>query len=379
MPISIVIPTFNEAGNVAELVGRLNAVGIGSEILFVDDSTDDTPAAITAAARTSDIPLRLLQRETPVGGLSGAVLMGMTEATNDWVLVMDADLQHPPEMIPVLAETAGRGAADVVVASRYCEDGDAGGLSNAARRAVSSLSTVLTRSMFPSKLRDCTDPMTGFFLVRKSALVIEDLQPRGFKILLEILARQPRRLTVLEEPFVFGERFAGQSKASLSQGVRFMSQLLSLRFGRMSAFAVIGLIGALCNIAIVALITWAGFDYLAAAIIAAEVTIVGNFLLLERFVFRDLTRSRPGTWSRFWKSFAFNNAETALRLPLLFLLVDLWTIAAVPATGITLIIAFLARFVFHSRVIYGPPASSAGTPSIRAIEESDSDRAVDAP
>ena len=105
-------------------------------------------------------------------------------------------------------------------------------------RAVSRASTALTKSMFPRKLHGCTDPMTGFFLVDRDALDLDALRPRGFKILLEILAR--RQLRIGEVPFAFATRYAGESKATFTQGIRFLTQLAMLRFGRMSAFALVG-------------------------------------------------------------------------------------------------------------------------------------------
>jgi dolichol-phosphate mannosyltransferase len=357
LDLTVVVPTFNEAPNVAELVRQVtDAVdGLAAEILFVDDSRDDTPDVIRAVAASATIPVRLIHREEAVGGLSGAVREGLASSTATWCVVMDGDLQHPPALIPALLATATTEEADVVVASRYTSDGSAGGLANATRRLVSSVSTSITRAMFPVRLADCSDPMTGFFAVRRTSIDLTRLQPRGFKILLEILARH--RLVVAEIPFVFGERFAGESKASFSQGMRFLSQLAALRFGRMSRFALIGGFGALVNLAIVAAMTYAGANYVAAAIVAAEVTIVMNFFLQERFVFRDLRHEGKGTWRRFAESFGFNNVETALRMPLLALLVSSAHIAAVPATAVTLLVAFVVRFVYHARVVYRPRRS----------------------
>ncbi|MBD8059620.1 glycosyltransferase family 2 protein [Cellulomonas sp. JH27-2] len=352
--LTVVVPTFNEAPNVAELVRQVADAldGVDAEVLFVDDSRDDTPDVIREVAATATIPVRLIHRDEPVGGLSGAVQAGLADSAAPWCVVMDGDLQHPPALIPALLATARAEDADVVVASRYTSDGSAGGLANATRRMVSSVSTSVTRAMFPVRLADCSDPMTGFFAVRREAVDLGRLQPRGFKILLEILARH--RLRVAEIPFVFGERFAGESKASFAQGMRFLAQLAALRFGRMSRFAIIGGFGALVNIALVALLTGFGLPYLAAAIVAAEITIVMNFLLQERFVFADLRHEGRSTARRFAGSFAFNNVETAVRMPLLVLLVSSAHIAAVPATAVTLLVAFVARFVFHARVVYRP-------------------------
>lgn len=322
------------------------------EIIFVDDSVDETPDVIRDVAALTDLPIRLIHRDEAEGGLGGAVVVGYREAASDICLVMDADLQHPPEKIPELMARFHEGDVDIVVASRYVGGGSASGLADRSRVLVSKASTLITRAMFPVRLRDITDPMTGFFLVDRRTIELDRLEPRGFKILLEILARKSRR--VAEVPFDFADRHSGQSKASIKQGMNFLLQLAALRFGKMSLFALVGAAGALANLLIVWLLTLAGVDYVVAAIIAAEVTIVGNFLLIERFVFQDMRDNASGAWARFAKSFAFNNAEAVVRIPIMALMVENLHISSVLATGITLAVAFLVRFIFHSLVVYAP-------------------------
>ncbi|GAB6939246.1 glycosyltransferase [Isoptericola variabilis] len=365
--VTVVVPTYNEGPNVAELVRRLAAVlgpdgeghrvaPGGVEVLFVDDSTDDTPAVVERVAATSTIPVRMIHRDVPDGGLSGAVVAGLRAAAGERVVVMDGDLQHPPEMVPVLVATARETGADVVVASRYTGKGDAGGLDGRYRRWVSKASGLLARSMFPVKLRDVSDPMTGFFVVRPGAVDLAGLRPRGFKILLEILARQ--RLVVVEEPFVFGERFAGRSKATVANGLRYVQQLTLLRFGRLSPFALIGALGAVLNLAILAGLQGLGVHYLPAVIWANVVTIVINFLLQERFVFADLRDGAHGFWGRFVRSFAFNGTEAAVRTLLLWWIVE----RAVPhpelVQAVLILVAFIVRFVFQAQVVYRPRGSA---------------------
>lgn len=361
--VSIIVPTFNEAPNIAELVRRVTNVtaGTAAEIIFVDDSTDNTPDVVRDVAATAQLPVRLIHRDEKSGGLGGAVLEGIQVAASDNCLVMDGDLQHPPEDIPALVERYERGDADVVVASRYQGEGSSDGLSGFARVWVSKLSTGLTKAMFPIRLKDVSDPMTGFFLVDRRAIDIENLKPRGFKILLEILARKPLR--VAEVPFDFADRHAGESKASVAQGLHFLTQLAFLRFGKMSIFAVIGGLGAVANLLIMWGLTHTGVDYIVAAIIAAEVTIIGNFLLIERFVFNDMRDEASGVWSRFIKSFAFNNAEALIRIPIIALMVVTWHVSSILAAAITLVIAFIARFMFHSLVVYAPRKAT-GKPSL---------------
>lgn len=375
MQLSIVVPTYNEAPNIAELVRRVTAAvqsrgGLDAEIIFVDDSTDSTPDVIREVAASASLPVRLIHRDRPVGGLGGAVMEGFAAAETDACLVMDADLQHPPEEIPELWHRYSRGDVDLVIASRYAGGGTAGGLADRTRVMVSKGSTAVTRAMFPIRLKDVSDPMTGFFLIDRRTIDSEQMRPRGFKILLEILARRPMR--VAEIPFDFADRHAGESKASVRQGLHFLTQLTALRFGKMSLFAVIGGLGAVANVAIVWALTYWGVDYIVAAIVAAEVTIIGNFLLQERFVFQDMRESASGVWLRFAKSFSFNNAEAVIRIPIVAMMVSTGHISAVVATAITLVVAFFLRFLFHSLVVYAPrKAGAEPSPARRFVEELD--------
>lgn len=367
--LSIIVPTYNEAPNVAELVRRVAAAtrAIDAELIFVDDSTDDTPDEVRRVAASAPLPVRLIHREKRTGGLGGAVLEGFLAAEADACLVMDGDLQHPPEDIPALYQRYRHGDVDVVVASRYSGGGTSGGLSDRTRIAVSKSSTALTRAMFPIKLKDVTDPMTGYFLADRRAIELDTLKPRGFKILLEMLAR--KNLRVAEVPFDFAGRHAGESKASMRQGFQFLTQLTLLRFGKMSLFAVIGAMGAVANLAIMWALTHVGVDYIVAAIVAAEVTIVGNFLLQERYVFQDMKGEASGVWSRFAKSFGFNNAEALIRIPVLAFMVQTWHISAVLAAAITLVVAFFVRFMFHSLVVYAPRRAATQPSRVRRLVE----------
>lgn len=356
--VTVLVPTFNEAGNVDELVAQLRDVlpADGShEILFVDDSRDDTPDRIRAAAAREGTPVRLLQRDTPTGGLGGAVVEGLRAAGGEWVVVMDGDLQHPPTLVPRLVETGMAAGADLVVASRYTDGGSSGGLANAYRRTVSQSSTTLTRALFPRRLAAVTDPMSGFFAVRRSALQLDELRPLGFKIMLELVVRN-RIDAVAEIPFEFGERFAGESKSSLREGVRFVRHLCALRFGssaavRVFGFGLVGLSGFLPNlVALWLLTTGYGMNYLLAAVIATQVAIVWNFVLLDLLVFTGEHRWRIG--GRLLSFAALNNADLVVRIPLLALLVERAGMDVVPAAAVTLVGAFLLRFLVTDRLIY---------------------------
>jgi Polysaccharide biosynthesis protein/Glycosyl transferase family 2 len=232
--LTVLIPTFNERDNIPALVERLASVCRDQpiEVLFVDDSLDDTPQVILAAARTAEIPIRLIHRagDERVGGLSGAVATGMGAALGRYILVMDGDLQHPPELVPVLREIVSEPGVHLAVATRYSANRRVLGLDGAWRQSVSLASTAAAKTLFPRRVGSkCSDPMTGFFCLDKEAVDFEKLKPQGFKILLEILVKHD--LTVREVPFVFEDRFAGDSKATWRQGMVFLRQLVQLRSG----------------------------------------------------------------------------------------------------------------------------------------------------
>ncbi|MGH8962399.1 MAG: glycosyltransferase [Jatrophihabitantaceae bacterium] len=360
--ISVIVPTRNEVDNVAVLVRRLDlALGeTAAEILFVDDSDDETPARIQELAAASARPIRLVHRDPDdrSGGLGSAVVVGLRACTGEWAVVMDGDLQHPPEIVPALVAAGRSAGADVVVASRYVDVGSAAGLGSALRSAVSGGATRLAKAAFPRRLGACTDPMSGFFAVRPARLELDLLRPDGFKILLEILARSPQ-LRICEHPFIFGERHGGQSKASWREGVLFLRRLLGLRVAtllgaRGSAlfgFLAVGLSGVAVNsLALAALITWLHSPLLLAATVATQASTLWNFLLSDRLVFRGPKRRSAGVrYLGFW---TVNNVALLGRLPLLSVLVHQVGMDYLPANALTIAAAFAVRFVVSDRYLF---------------------------
>jgi glycosyltransferase involved in cell wall biosynthesis len=229
----VVVPTRNEEQNVSPLLQRLGPAlaTLNAEIIVVDDSGDGTSATLAASAETCPVLVRLLHRPPGLrkGGLSSAVITGARLARGDKVLVMDADLQHPPETAIVLADTAMRRDCDVVVGTRYAGRGSSvDGLDGRGRRLVSSWATVLVKSLFPRRLATVSDPLSGLFAFRRAAVDLDRLKPVGFKILLEILVRTPAA-TVTEVAYRFSARNAGESNASLRQGLTFLRHVSRLR------------------------------------------------------------------------------------------------------------------------------------------------------
>jgi dolichol-phosphate mannosyltransferase len=290
---------------------------------------------------------------------------------------MDADLQHPPEQVPTLLEEAQRTAADVVVASRYCDQGEFGEFGR-MRTLVSEGSTMLARMAFPGALRGVTDPMSGFFLIRREAVDLTVLQPRGFKILFEILCRTPK-LHATEVPFRFGERHAGESKAGLQEGARYVRQLLDLRFGpswvSFVKFGLVGISGILINSLALAFFSGAlEIGVLLGAALATQFSTLWNFILTESFVF-DSEHGSEGKLKRAAFFFAMNNAALALRGPMLFVLHDKLSIHYLLANLISLVALMVLRFVTADRIIWKrggptppePPAPAAPQTSFATV------------
>lgn len=356
--VTVIIPTFNERDNVVPLLARLDsALPAGmADVLFVDDSTDDTPDVIRHAASRTSVPVGLLHRppEERAGGLGGAVLAGIRRAGTPLVVVMDGDLQHPPEMVPHLVEAASAPAVDVVVASRYVGGGSASGLDGMTRRGVSRAAAAAARLLFPRRTAGCSDLMSGFFAVQREVVDTSRLRPDGFKILLEILTRSHRPLRVHEIPFAFAPRIAGQSKAGLAQGLVYLRHLLRLRCAgtgaQLAGFVAIGASGVIPNLAAMAVLTRAGVHYLVATALATIVAVSSNFVLTEQFLFRG--RRGRSTWRRYLDYTTLAILDIALRVPLMAVLVQVARVPLLAATTLSILAVAVLRFLALDRFVY---------------------------
>ncbi|MFJ4316204.1 glycosyltransferase [Streptomyces lavendulae] len=364
--VTVIIPTFNEAANVGELLSRLRTslpAAAPCEVLFVDDSTDDTPAVIEKAAADCPFPVAVLHRQGAEGGLGGAVVEGVKRAGSEWIVVMDADLQHPPHLVPELVGEGTRTGADLVVASRYIAGGSRAGLAGSYRVAVSRGATWLAKGLFPRALRGISDPMSGFFAMRRSAVSADALKPLGYKILLELAVRC-RPAKTAEVPFVFQDRFAGESKSGAREGIRFLAHLAALRsaspLARMIGFGLIGLSGFAPNLLALWLLTHAGVQYLAAEVLANQAGVLWNFLLIETLLFRDRRRHRH--WAdRIGRFALLANADLLLRIPLIALFVARLGLGVLPATALALVTTFVLRFAATEALVYLPRGPRAAT------------------
>ncbi|MFF9816261.1 glycosyltransferase [Streptomyces sp. NPDC014006] len=357
--VTIVVPTFNESANIRQLLHRVAEsvpARLPCEVVFVDDSTDDTPQVIADAARDCPFPVTVLHRDEAVGGLGGAVVEGIKAAGADWIVVMDGDCQHPPHLVPELVATGERTGADLVVASRYTAGGSRAGLAGGYRVAVSRGATWLAKGLFPRRLRGISDPMSGFFAIRRSAVTADVLKPLGYKILLELAVRS-RPARVAEVPFVFEERFAGESKSTAREGLRFLRHLAGLRtdapLARMIGFGLIGASGFVPNLAGLWALTALGVHYVPAEIIANQFGVAWNFLLIEHLLFRE-RRAHRRWWDRLGRFALLANADLVLRIPLIALFVRHLGMGPLTATALALVTTFVLRFVGTETLVYLP-------------------------
>ena len=215
--LSVVVPTYNEAGSLPKLAERLHAalVGVDWELVVVDDGSPDGTADV-AAALAPRIPVRVVRRAGKAG-LASAVVAGFEAARGDVLLVMDADLSHPPEVVPALLDAIEHGA-DLAVGSRYVKGG---GVMDwpLKRRAVSRVACLMGNLLVP--VRDAT---SGFFALRRSVVDGVKLNPIGFKIGFEVIARG-RYKKVVEVPYTFRDRELGASKFGRREIVQYLVQL----------------------------------------------------------------------------------------------------------------------------------------------------------
>jgi dolichol-phosphate mannosyltransferase len=388
--LTVVIPTRNEEQNVAPLLERLGPAvePLGAEIVFVDDSDDGTPAALAVSALATPVPVRLIRRtrRDRRRGLASAVITGARHARGAWVLVLDGDLQHPPEAAALLASTAMRHGCDIVVGTRYAGRGTgADGLDGAARARASAWATRLAKSAFPRRLAMVSDPLSGMFAFRAAAVDTGRLRPVGFKILLEILVRHPMA-EVAEVAYSLAPRQAGASKASLRQGLSFLRHLGRLRrarlvgqlregppsrrervgqLARMVAFGLVGAAGLVVNTAVL----WfayrvLGWNHLVGAAVATQASTTWNFVLVDSLVYRN--RAHGTHLGRALRFFAMNNALLLARLPVLEGLVRAG-VGVLTANAVTLVVLFAVRFAVSDRAIFRSAAQDRGRGPVRVL------------
>jgi dolichol-phosphate mannosyltransferase len=291
--LTVVVPCYNERPNVAPLVAKLDAAlaGIAWEVLFVDDDSPDGTAAEARRIAAHDPRVRCIRRIRR-RGLASAVIEGGLASSAQFLAVMDGDLQHDETRLPVMLAALRSGGCDLVVASRHVTGGDAVGLGSRWRHVLSDGGIHLAQRFLPARL---TDPLSGFFMLPRE--LFERLAPsltgQGFKLLLDIVLSAPSGLRVTEIPSRFRERAAGKSKLDVLVLAQFAGLLLDKVSGgvvplRFIAFAAVGALGVLINLAVLTVGLKIGRAPFASAETAATLlAMVFNFVLNNEITYRD--------------------------------------------------------------------------------------------
>jgi len=290
--LAVVIPTLNERANVPLVVERLNRAlaGISWEAIFVDDDSPDGTADAVRAQGWHQGNIRCIQR---LGrrGLSSACIEGILASAAPYVAVMDGDLQHDERLLPDMLARIKAERLDVVIASRYMAAGSVGDWDR-SRARISALAGRLSRIVVKA---DLTDPMSGFFMVERTAFAaaMRSLSGQGFKILLDLFASSPRPLAFAEVPLTFRRRVHGESKLDAMVAWEYVMLLLQKLVGpvvpvRFLLFSLIGALGVGTHL----LTLWLGTVALGASFAVAQsaatlVAMTGNFLLNNLFTYRD--------------------------------------------------------------------------------------------
>jgi len=311
---SLVIPTYNERENVKAIVVKLislldSKIPGDYELIVVDDDSPDRTWEVAEAIAPHYPQLRVMRRQQE-RGLSTAVIRGWQAARGEVLGVIDADLQHPPQTLLQLLGEIQRGA-DLAVASRHVADG---GVSDwqALRRVLSRGAQLLGLILLPEVVGRVSDPMSGYFMVRRACIAEKKLNPSGYKILIEVLGRG-NICWIGEVGYVFQERQEGESKVTWKQYIEYLQHLLRLRLdrwpvGRFLRFGTVGLSGVFVDMGMLYLLrNGLGLGLTRSLIIAAELAIVNNFLWNDLWTFGDISKQQRGLSQGLKRLLKFNS------------------------------------------------------------------------
>jgi dolichol-phosphate mannosyltransferase len=290
--LSVVVPTYQESTNIPVLFERLKVAlkDVPWELIVVDDDSPDGTSNVAFALAADDRRLRCLRRVNR-SGLAGAVIEGWMSSSANFVAVIDGDLQHDESILPAMYDALAKGSGNLAIATRIRDPSNGAGLSP-ARQALSDLGAWFFRQIAGAAI---TDPMSGFFMIRREIVsrLAPRLSPDGFKILVDIILSAGGGLTIVEVPYVFRKRLAGESKLTPLVGIDFLglvvhhatAELLPIRF---VLFASIGAVGLVVHIAALsAVLHWfpmLTFD--SGQGIATLLAMASNFILNNEITYR---------------------------------------------------------------------------------------------
>jgi dolichol-phosphate mannosyltransferase len=289
--LSVVLPTFNERDNLPVITELLRQVlaDVDYEVVVVDDDSPDGTADLAREMAQTDPRIRVVHRINR-RGLSSACVEGMLATSSPFIAVMDADLQHDETILPKMLARIKSEALDLVVGTRHADGGGMGQFAS-GRVALSEAGRFISRLVSRAEL---SDPMSGFFLLRRSFLneVAHSLSSIGFKILLDLVASSRRPVRVAEVGYQFRNRTRGESKLDILVGVEYFQLLADKLVGRFIPvgyimFAAIGTLGLIVNLSLVGILILAGMEFLRALTVSSLAVIGLNFLLNNMLTFRS--------------------------------------------------------------------------------------------
>lgn len=335
--MSIIIPTYNEVKNIPILIHKIESMNLDHQIVVVDDNSPDGTASVVE--RLSDQYRNIiLVKRSGKNGIATAIRDGLLNSQSKYVVVMDSDLQHPPEVIPKLYRQLKNGN-DIAVASRYIRGGKTE--FGILRSVVSKVATFLAHVNL-NETEGIMDPMSGFFGFRRDIISPSDIKSNGYKILLEIIvaANKPK---VVEVPFRFNRRASGKSKLGVGEFIKYIKLLLNLSDYLMVKFVLVGIFGAIINLLMMMLLVGRmGEPIYAAAIIALEAGIVGSFCMNNYWTYKK--RKTKGT---IIKKYVRYNLMSLLGSAIYFALIALLATFGMNymlATGIGVVASFSTNF-----------------------------------
>lgn len=362
--LTVIIPTFKEEANIRNIVTEVDAVfkrnNLKGEILIVDDNSPDGTISIVNEIKNTKPNVNIIVRLAD-HGLSQSVAEGFVHASSDILVVIDADLSHPPALIPTMYREI-MGGYDIVIGSRYM---DGGGIKKwpLKRRVISLGATFLGRLLFP----DVSDPVSGFFAIRKSVVADAQLKPRGYKILLEVLGKGTWEKDK-EIPFEFVDREIGSSKLKLKTIIEYAQQVIDItlfsflhhesaawrEWKRVFKFGLVGLSGIVVNMGMLWYLTeFVGFYYLVSSLFAIELAILNNFVWNDLWTFKaGASHKLSSRWHRLISFHVVSVGGLVINMGILYLLTSVGGVYYLISNIIGILVGFGWNFMVNRRVTW---------------------------
>ena len=362
--LSVIIPTFNEEANIRNIITEVDDVflknGLHGEILVVDDNSSDGTIEIVNEMKKTKEYVRILVRKAD-HGLSQSVADGFSYASSEVFIVIDADLSHPPALIPKMYQEI-RAGNDVVIGSRYMQGG---GIKKwpLKRRIISLGATFLGRLLFP----DVTDPVSGFFAIRKDVVSNAHLKPKGYKILLEVLGKGSWEKEK-EIPFEFVDRKIGSSKLKIKTIIEYAHQVADItlysfsyhhsaawrEWKRVFKFGIVGLFGIVVNLGVLyLLVSFSNLDKDLASPMAIELSILNNFIWNDFWTFKaGPSHKLSNRWHRLVSFHAVSVGGLVINMGILYLLTSVGGVYYLISNLIGIMVGFGWNFMVNRRVTW---------------------------